>query len=39
MLSEVFGIFSGRVRIISEVLSLFRGIERFLGGGGELFSG
>ena len=25
--------FSGGVRIISEVLSLFRGIERFLGGG------
>ena len=38
MLSEVFGIFSGGVRIICEVLSLFRGIERFLGGG-ELFSG
>ena len=33
MLSEVFGIFSGGVRIICEVLSLFRGIERFLGGG------
>ena len=33
MLSEMFGIFSGGVGIISEVLSLFRGIERFLGGG------
>ena len=33
MLSEVFGIFSGRVGIISVVLSLFRGFERFLGGG------
>ena len=38
MLSEVFGIFSGRVGIISVVLSLFRGFERFLGGGG-IFSG
>ena len=37
MLSEVFGIFSGGVGIISVVLSLFRGFERFLGGG--LFSG
>ena len=34
MLSEVFGIFSGGVAIISVVLSLFRGFERFLGGGG-----
>ena len=34
MLSEVFGIFSGGVEIISVVLSLFRGFERFLGGGG-----
>ena len=33
MLSEVFGIFSGGVGIISVVLSLFRGFERFLGGG------
>ena len=33
MLPEVFGIFSGGVRIISVVLSLFRGFERFLGGG------
>ena len=33
MLSEVFGIFSGWVGIISVVLSLFRGFERFLGGG------
>ena len=33
MLSEVFGIFSGGVGIISEVLSLFRGFERFLRGG------
>ena len=39
MLSEVFGIFSGGVGIISVVLSLFRGFERFLGGGGEIFSG
>ena len=37
MLSEVFGIFSGRVWIISVVLSLFRGFEKFLGGG--IFSG
>ena len=35
MLSEVFGIFFG---IISVVLSLFRGFERFLGVG-EIFSG
>ena len=37
MISEVFGIFSGGVGIISVVLSLFRGFERFLcvwGGGG-----
>ena len=33
MLSEVFEIFSGRVGIISVVLSLFRGFERFLGVG------
>ena len=33
MLSEVFGIFSVGVGIISGVLSLFRGFERFLGGG------
>ena len=40
MLSEVFEIFSGGVGIISVVLSLFRGFERFLGGGGgEIFSG
>ena len=32
MLSEVFGICSGGVGIISVVLSLFRGFERFLGG-------
>ena len=32
MLSEGFGIFSGVVGIISVVLSLFRGFERFLGG-------
>ena len=38
MLSEVFEIFSGGVGIISVVLSLFRGFERFLGGG-EIFSG
>ena len=38
MLSEVFGIFSGRVGIISVVLSLFRGFERFLGVG-KIFSG
>ena len=40
MLSEVFGIFSGGggVGIISVVLSLFMGFERFLGGGG-IFSG
>ena len=34
MLSEVFGIFSGGVEIISVVLSLFGGFERFLEGGG-----
>ena len=33
MLSEVFVIFSEGAGIISEVLSLFRGFERFLGGG------
>ena len=33
MLSEVFDIFSGGVGIISVVLSLFRGFERFLGEG------
>ena len=33
MLSEVFEIFSGGVGIISVVLSLFRGFERFLGRG------
>ena len=33
MLSEVFGIFSGGVGIISVVLSLFRGFEIFLEGG------
>ena len=38
MLSEVFGIFSGEFGIISVALSLFRGFERFLGGG-EIFSG
>ena len=38
MLSEVFEIFSGGVGIISVVLSLFRGFERFLEGG-EIFSG
>ena len=37
MSSEVFGIFSGGVGIISVVLSLFRGFERFLGGGGDIF--
>ena len=37
MLSEVFEIFSGRVGIISVVLSLFGGFERFLGGGGDIF--
>ena len=37
MLSEVFGIFSGGVGIISVALSLFRGFERFLGGGGDIF--
>ena len=36
--AEVFEIFSGGVGIISVVLSLFRGFERFLGGG-EIFSG
>ena len=38
MLSEVFEIFSGGVGMISVVLSLFRGFERFLGGG-EISSG
>ena len=37
MLSEVFGLFSGGVGIISVVLGLFRGFERFLGGGGDIF--
>ena len=38
MLSEVFGIFSGGVVIIFVVLSLFRGFERFVvGGGGDIF--
>ena len=37
MLSEVFEIFSGGVGIISVVLNLFRGFERFLGGGGDIF--
>ena len=38
MLSEVFEIFSGGVGIISVVLSLFRGFERFLWrGGGDIF--
>ena len=37
MLSEVFGIFSGGVRIISVVLSLFRDLKDFWGG--EIFSG
>ena len=36
MLSEVFGIFSGGVWIISVVLSLFRGFERW---GGGIFQG
>ena len=36
MLSKVFGIFSGGVGIISVVLSLFRGFERFMGGGGDI---
>ena len=39
MFTEVFGIFSGRVVIISVVLRLFRGFERFLGGGGRYFQG
>ena len=39
MLSEVLGIFSGGVGLTSVVLSLFRGFERFLGGGEEIFSG
>ena len=40
MLSEGFEIFSGGVNgIISVVLSLFRGFERFLGGGGRYFQG
>ena len=34
MLSEVFGIFLGGVGIISVVLSLFKGFERFFFGGG-----
>ena len=38
MFSEVFKISSGGVEIISVVLSVFRGLERFLGGGG-IFSG
>ena len=33
MLSEVFGIFSGGVGIISVVLSLFRDLKDFWGGG------
>ena len=37
MLSEVFGILSGGIGIISVVLSFFRGFERFLGGGGRYF--
>ena len=38
MLSEVFGICSGGGGvIISVVLSLFKGFERFLGGGGDIF--
>ena len=39
MLSEVFGIFSGGVGIISVVLSLYRVFEIFLGGGvgGDIF--
>ena len=37
MLLEVFGIFSGGIGIISVVLSLFRGFERFLGGEGDIF--
>ena len=37
MLSEVFGIFSEGFGIISVALSLFRGFERFLGGGGDIF--
>ena len=37
--AEVFGIFSGGIGIISVVSSLFRRFERFLGGGGEIFSG
>ena len=41
MLSEVLGFFQGEggAGIISVVLSLFRGFERFLGGGREIFSG
>ena len=39
MLSDVFGIFSGGVGIISVVLSLFRGFENFFFGWGEIFSG
>ena len=38
MFSEVFGIFSGGVVIISVVLRLFRGFERFFFlGGGDIF--
>ena len=37
MLSEVFAIFSGGVGIISVMSTLFRGFERFLGGGGDIF--
>ena len=41
MLSEVFVIFSEGAEIISEVLSLFRGVERFFfwGGGWRYFQG
>ena len=39
MFSKVVVIILGMVRIISVVLSLFRGIERFPGGRGEIFSG
>ena len=39
MFSEVFEISSGGVGIISVVLSLFRGIKSFQGGGGHIFSG
>ena len=37
MFSEVLEIFSGGVGIISGVLSLLSGIERFPGGGGDIF--